>query len=687
MKFSLEWLREHVAIDEPAATLGARLTAAGHALDALEVVGDETLFDLDITTNRPDCLSLRGLAREIAALTRRPLADLAPLLSVTETGPPAADGMSLAVDSPALCRRFVARVVRGVRVAPSPGWMAQRLRDAGIRPVNNVVDATQYVMLELGHPLHAFDLRTLRGGALRIRCARAGESLRTLDGVERRLADWMLVVADAERAVSLAGVMGGQETEIRESTADVLLEGAWWDPVTIYRTARALGLQSDASYRFERRADPEACAIAVSRCARLLAEIAGGSVAPGVLDAYPGRQLPARATLRPARAAALLGFEVPRDEALDILVSLGFKVTAAGAAWQVEIPSHRGDVTSEVDLIEEVGRVAGFERIPEILPLVAAEERGLERSQERVREARRVMEGAGFCEAINLALLSRAEESSFARRGVAAPALVNPMSEKGEVLRTSLLPALVRNAALNARHGAERIRLFELARVFHSRGEAELPRERLHLALVACGPVSPLDWQAGPTRDADLFDVKGALESVVAALGAPSPQLREEGPGHLRPGSAATWNLAGEEVAWFGLLAPAAAAPFELDRAAAVAEIDLSAFLALPPAKVWFRPLPRHPGIVRDLSLTVPDGRRYRDIETAIRDAGGSLVEDVVPFDRYRGKGLQPGSSALGVRIRFQHAERTLVSEEIDAVQEQIVAALAPLGIALREQT
>jgi phenylalanyl-tRNA synthetase beta chain len=685
MKFSMAWLREHVAIEEAAAALGARLTAAGHALDGMEVAGDDTLLDLDITTNRPDCLSVRGLAREIAALTQRQLADLPPLLAVAETGRPAAESMSLAIESPDLCRRFVARVVRGVRVGPSPGWMAQRLRDAGVRPVNNVVDATQYVMLELGHPLHAFDLGALKGGALHIRRARAGEALRTLDGVERRLADWMLVVADAERAVSLAGVMGGQETEIRESTLDVLLEGAWWDPVTIYRTARALGLQSDASYRFERRADPEACAAAVNRCARLLADVAGGSVAPGALDEYPGRQVAATALFRPARAAALLGFELSRDEALAALASLGFKVQAGAASWQVEIPSHRGDVATEVDLIEEAGRVAGFDRIPEILPLVAAEERGLARAQERVREARQVLEGAGYFEAINMALVSRAEEGVFARDAVTAPALANPMSEKGEVLRTSLLPALVRNAALNARHGAERIRLFEVARVFQSRGDAVLPDERLHLALVASGPVSALDWQAGPTREADLFEVKGALEAVLAALGAALPEMREDGPPHLRPGAAVTWSLAGEEVAWFGLLAPAAAAPFELERDAAVAEIDLTPFLALPPAPVQYRPLPRHPGIVRDLSLTVPDGQRYRDIEAAIRAAGGSLVEDVVPFDRFRGKGLRPGISALGVRIRFQHAERTLVSEEIDALQQRIVAALAPMGIALRE--
>ena len=303
MKFSLGWLREHVAIGDSAAALGARLTAAGHALDALEVVGDDTLLDLDITTNRPDCLSVRGMAREIAALTRHPLADLEPLLTVAETGRPASAELTLEIDCPELCRRFAARVVRGVTVGPSPGWMAQRLRDAGIRPVNNVVDTTQYVMIELGHPLHAFDRRALRGNTLKVRCARDAETLRTLDGVERRLATSMIVVADAERAVSLAGVMGGQETEIRSSTVDVLIEGAWWDPVTIYRTARALGLQTDASYRFERRADPEVCLNAVTRCARLLAEVAGGKVAPGALDAYPGGTRPATAAAADTMAA------------------------------------------------------------------------------------------------------------------------------------------------------------------------------------------------------------------------------------------------------------------------------------------------------------------------------------------------------------------------------------------------
>jgi phenylalanyl-tRNA synthetase beta chain len=684
MRFGLRWLRQHVPGEASARELGERLTAAGLALDGLEVAGDDAILDLDVPTNRPDCLSVRGVAREIAALERSRLADLAPLLDVAETGAPAGASIRLEVRCPELCRRFSLRVIRGVRVGPSPAWLAERLLRAGLRPINNLVDATNYAMLELGQPLHAFDLDRVRGGSLEVRRARPGERLRTLDGVERRLEDWMIVVADAQGAVSLAGVMGGHDTEITERTTQVLLEAAWWDPVTIYRTARALGLQTDASYRFERRADPEAPPDALARCARLMAETAGGAVAPGIVDAYPGRLPLPTVALRAARAAAILGGPFAPAEARAVLEGLGFHVADGGERWRVTVPSFRADVTGEIDLVEEIGRGLGFDRVPAVLPQVAAEERGLPAERARLRELHQLLQSGGYFEAINPSFLSRADEAAFGRAPERAPALANPMSEKGEVLRTSLLPSLLRDAALNAHHGAERIRLYEIARVFRADPGGGPPEERMHLALLATGPAAPPDWRSAAPPPADPFDLKGMLEGTADALGAAPCELIESGPPYLREGAAATWRRDGVEVAWFGDLAPAAAAAFDLVPRAAVAEADLWALAGNPRPRVRYRPLPRHPAVVRDLSLTVPEGRRYAEVEAAVRGAGGSLVEEVFPFDRYRGEGVPAGSVALGVRVRFQHPDRTLLSEEIDALQARIVSALAPLGIGLR---
>jgi phenylalanyl-tRNA synthetase beta chain len=681
LKLSLEWLADHIRLDGPPTEIADRLTASGSAVDRIESIGKDTVLELEIAANRPDCLSVRGLARELGALYRCPLADLGPLVEVREAGSSIAGSFTLHNEVPELCSRFTARIVRGVTVGPSPDWVVSRLERSGLRSINNVVDVTNYVMLELGHPLHAFDLGTLRGGTLHVRLAGPGERLKTLDGVERRLRDWMILIADGERPVSLAGVMGGHDTEISGATRDVLLEAAWWDPVTIFRTGRELGLRSDAAYRFERGADREATLAAVNRAAGLLAELAGGEVAPGIVDDYPGRAAPRQVPLREGRAGRLLGMPVARETEEEILERLGFRVLGDS----VEVPSHRADVTREEDLIEEVGRIAGYDRVPEELPLFASEEHGWTPTREAEAGVRRLLEDAGFQEALNFSMVARGDDALCSSWPGAVVALTNPMSERGDVLRSSLLPSLVRNIAHNVSHGARRVRLYELGRVFRDRGGEDLPEERLYLGVAAHGSAAPPHWSRQPVP-VDPYDLTGVLEDLVRGLRREPPRRRRGGPDWLRSEAAVTWMRGEREIGWIGALEPGVALALGLEEPAVVAEVDLSALLEGSPEPVSYRPIPRYPPVNRDLSLVLPLSRTYGEVEAVIERTGGDWVVDIAPFDRYTGPGLPEGTVGLSVSITYRHPERTLLSEEVEEVQGRLVAALQEeLGASLRE--
>ncbi len=687
MKLSLEWLKDHIRTELSAREISERFTAAGHAVDGIEEIEGDTVFDLDICTNRPDCMNARGLARELAAITGEPLTELAPLLELKETGAPAAEQIEIQVHEPDLCHRFMARVVTGVEIGPSPEWLASRLRRVGLRPLNNLVDITNYVMLELGHPMHAFDLSRLRGRRLHIRCARAGERLKTLDGTERTLQDWMILIADGEGPASLAGIMGGGDTEISDSTTDVLLEAAWWDPVTIYRTARALGISSDASYRFERGTDIRGCGAALDRAARLVVELAGGKLARGIVDVYPTKHRPRQVKLRLERLCMLLGMSVQPQEVTTTLQNLGFRMQPQGqeGSWDVEVPSHRGDVCREEDLIEEVGRILGYERVPERLPRFESHEHGRLAGFATRQGVQRLLEAAGFSQAINFSFVSRAADAPFSPCPDDVVPLANPMSVSGEVMRSSLLPHLVANVKHNIHFGTQRVRLYEIGRVFHSVQDAELPREPLHLGLVAAGPTRLPHWSDGTPHHTDVFDLTGAVEQVLAQLRLPTPEARACDASFLENGSGVAWLLEGKEIARFGLLAGPAAQALDVDCPIHVAEVVLEELLDISVQPLRIKPLPRFPSMVRDLSLVLPQGRSYAEVAAAIRSVDQEMVVGVTPFDRYTGKGLPGGTVGLSVSICFQHPERTLVSDEVDALQCRIVAALeSQLGARLR---
>jgi len=671
MKYSLAWVRDHLEGQTPAAELAERLTAVGMNIETREAAGDDEVWDADITTNRPDAMNHRGLAREGAAAgcgTLKPLA-----VKLTEGSTPVGQLATLTVEDAKGCPRYCARVVRGVKVAPSPAWLVERLERCGIRPINNIVDATNFVLLDVGHPLHAFDLALLSGREIRVRRARPGEGITTLDGVERKLSSEDLVIADAARAVAVAGVMGAANTEINPRTKDVLIESAYFEPASVRRTARRLGLKTEASHRFERGADRAMARTAVDLAAELIVRLAGGELAAGVLD--PGPQMPAPRTIEVslARLAAFAGCEIPPELTLRVLNALELSPCLYGDAVTCTVPSHRVDLELREDIYEEVLRHFGYERIPSTLPsypVAAGERLGSWPLTDRARDA---VVAVGAAEAVTYSFVSeelesRTAGSALAERGDAVR-LENPLSARMAVLRRSLLAGLVEAAGVNLRRGAERVLLGEVGRVFFTRGKGVAEEERLALALAG---------RAGPWDDvhpADFLDLKGIVEAVLADLGVRETLWRPAGAAVLAPGEGAEVVAGGKVVAIAGRLADGAAHAFDLPAPVWVAEMDLAA-AAAEPVPV-FQPLPRFPAVSADLTVRHKLSLTFTELLAAVRAAAPPWLETVSPVVRYRGEGVGADEVKTTLRLVYRHPERSLTQDEANAAHFALMDTLA----------
>ena len=686
MKFSFEWLKDYVAAGADPAEAGARLTAAGVPLDSLDPADGDTVLDFDVPSNRPDCMNHLGLARELAVALGRELRG--PSWEPPPSGAASApDLASLRVEAPDLCGRYTAMVIQGVKVGASPAWLSRRLSAIGQRPINSVVDATNYVLWELGHPLHAFDLARLSGRTIRVRRAEPGEPLTTLDGVARKLDPAMLVIADDRRAVAVAGVMGGLDSEISFSTTDILLESAHFNPASVRKTARALGLHTDASHRFERGADPEITLRAAQRCARLITEVAGGTAAAGCLEsrALPpfSREIP----LRPERVRRILGLEVGDAEMRRILELLccGVDVRDPGR-WIISTPSFRDDITLEEDLVEEIARHHGYDRIPTSLPRVLVFPEGRPEHDRRIHRVQEAMLRCGFTEALNLSIVS-ATDNEILESGARGMKVVNPLSEGQDRLRTGLLPGLLRNLVHNLNHGSGEARLFEIGRTFRSPEKpGELPEEDETLALVTGGRGGGKHWSE-PERAGDLFDLKGAVDLAARLTGLPSPAWQPCDLPFLRKGTGASVGSGGAPAGFAGEILPAAAAVLGLGEPACVAEISLARFFSPLPAGFVPRhtPLSRNPSVSRDLSLILDRRHTYAEVEKAILSVEGTSVDRVTIFDRYQGKPVPEGKVSMAVNIVFRAPGRTLVSGEVADSMNRIIQRLRErLGAVLR---
>lgn len=692
MRVPLSWLREYVEVEATPEVLAEHLPMLGIGVEGVTKEGGEYVFDLEIASNRPDLLSLIGLARELAAWGRQEVH--LPADELEEGDPPAAAVTTVEIRDPALCPRYVAHVITGVTVGPSPPEIAARLEAAGVRPINAVVDATNYVMLEWGQPLHAFDLETLAGRRIVVRPAAAGESLVTLDGVEREMDPQVLVVADAERPVAMAGVMGGAATEIGPFTRDVLLEAAAFAPASIRRTSRRFGLRTEASRRFERGVDPEGTLRAARRAAALIARWTGGCVLRSAVDAYPHPAARPEIRLRLARVARLLGVTVPSDEVAAILRRLGVEVQWRDQVLVAIPPVGRRDLEREEDLIEEVARHYGYDRIPEALPVEVLSQGRWPPRLEAEAAARDALIRSGLTEAFTVSLISM---RSLDRLGLdgddpwrRAIPLQNPLTADHTHLRSCLIPGLLEAVRVNVSRRLPAVHLFEIGRIFRpAPGKTGEVEERRTLAVAMYGRWVA-DWSAtAAERDVTLFHLKGVLEALAAELRLGTLAVTATGPASLprwlHPGRAGWIALDGNPIGLLGQLHPDVAAQFDLHGRAYVAELDLEPLLDGAVLRPRFAELPRQPAVRRDLAVQAPDELPHATILTALRDAGGAWLESVELFDVYSGPPLPAGSRSLAYTLIFRAPDRTLVGDEVDALMAHITSALASrLGVTIR---
>jgi phenylalanyl-tRNA synthetase beta chain len=640
---------------------------------------DDHVLEIEITPNRPDCLSVLGVARELAALTGARLRP--PRITLRETGPRARDLARVEVKAPDLCRRYTVRVVDGLRVAPSPAWMRARLRAAGLRPISNVVDVTNYVLWELGHPLHAFDAATVTDATIVVRRAHDGERFTTLDGQARVLDDSMLVIADPARAIGLAGVMGGQNTEVSDGTTRVLLESAYFDPASIRRTSRTLGLKTDAAYRFERGADIEGLVDAGARAAQLMAELAGGTVARGMLDVYGRKRRPVRVRLRTARIQRLLGIAPPPAQARRILTGLGLGVRPRGRDLEVEVPSFRRDLTLEDDLVEEVIRVWGYDRLPTTF---SRGDVALARESETGRQeglVRAVLVGAGLGECVTYAFSDPVRAGALG--APAALKLLNPLSQDASALRAHPLEGLLGVVATNLRRQQPGVRVFEIGRTYQPSPEGETSTaERRWAAIAVAGQRAEAAWHTAPAT-VDVYDVKGIAELLLDAFGLTAVTRAGGALSGFEPDSHAALLVGDTVVAELGEVAAGVRAAFDIDVPVFAAALPLDGGLPAAPHPVRYAALPRYPSIQRDMAfvLTSP-ATSAAAVAAAIREHAGPLLRDVGVFDVFP---LPDGGRSVAYRLTFQAEDRTLTDEEINAVHARVAEAVsARFGITLR---
>jgi phenylalanyl-tRNA synthetase beta chain len=647
-----------------------------------EFLGDAVL-DLEVTPNRPDLLSVIGVAREVAALTGKRVS--VPEPEFEAKGAPIEGQVSVEIADSDLCPRYCASLITGVEIGESPEWLKQRLTNSGMRPIDNIVDITNYVMLEYGQPLHGFDYNKLRDKKIIVRRARDGEDIVSLDGVERSLTWEMLVIADSQRAVAIGGVMGGANSEVSQETTAILLEAASFNPASIHYTSHRLGLVSEASMRFERAIRPELTILALKRATQLIVKLAGGKAANGLIDIYPGRKERQPILLRADRANRLLGVEFSSKQMKDTLVSLGFDVKPASstAEFLVTTPYWRSDINLEVDLIEEVARVIGYDSIPTTMLASTLPQQNPEPIIGFRQKVSQILTGFGFQEVITYSLTSREVMAKLFQRPLEPEpiSLANAMTTEQDCLRTSLRGNLLIALAANRRHEDGTIMLFELGRVYLSR-DSELPDEPEILCGLLESSGEKKSWHSSQEA-LDFFDAKGVMESLLSQLGLEA-SFEESDDDGLKPGSRAAVVVGGDRIGVVGELHPSVAEAFDITGEVYLFEMEMAALLPHTLGYKTFQSIPRFPAVVRDVALVLDNDVSHRRVVDIIRSF--PLVKEVTLFDVYTGQQLPAGKKSLAYRISYLSAEHTLTDEDADKVQQKILKRLSgELGASLRD--
>ncbi|MGB7281258.1 MAG: phenylalanine--tRNA ligase subunit beta [Candidatus Acidiferrum sp.] len=723
MKVIYNWLKEFVDISASPNDVASRLALSGTNIGSVENGPHGAVIDAEVGSNRPDCLSHYGIARELSAVYKLPLKSVTP--KPAESAAKASEAVRVEIQSPELCGRFTARVIRGVKIQPSPKWLKDRLEASGVASISNAVDISNYVMLELGHPLHTYDYDKVRDHRIGVRRARSGEKIRTLDGLERTLDSSLSVIFDGDgsRAVGIAGIMGGADTEISFSTKNILVECAWFEPVAVRKAARSLKLHTEASTRFGRGADPETAELASRRAAELILQLAGGELLSGVVDVYPGKRAPKKIQLTRAELLRIMGADVPDKEIESILSALGFAPVridqnrgAAGsvlAAWECTQPSWRAEVEREIDLIEEVARICGLDKFPPRLP---AARQGAQRlpkfePEQRVRER---LIGLGYREILTIPHVAEERDALFRPEGVAPARLANPLSEEANILRSNGLVTMAAALEWNLNHGQRNVRLFEIGRSYRLEGSASI--ETPILTIGATGEAREKGIYEN-AREYEFADLKGDLDAI-GQLAGPSNsnafQWREGGAtwthaarrgtiqlhfnnpsdvilsGAKNPGviAGASTGPSSAALGVAGQLARRVADKFKLRQEIYLAEIQLEPlYVAIRAAKEArrYEPLPRFPAVERDFSLLLADGTPSSEVAGAIRALNIAEISAIEAADLFRGKNVPAGKYSLLVRVTFQSREATLTDTQISDFSAKIISALEKnLGAQLR---
>jgi phenylalanyl-tRNA synthetase beta chain len=671
MLVSYNWIKEFVDTGLSVEDLGHELTMAGLEIEGIEAVGDDHVLEVNVTPNRPDALSLLGIARDLQAITGKPYT-----LPPHEIKNDIDSDFKVEILDEALCNRYAGRVVKGVKLAPSPSWMSQMLEKCGIRSINNIVDITNYVLLEFGHPLHAFDLSTLKGNTIRIGTAKqtSTATVRTLDGVERKLKDEALLILDAERAVAVAGVMGGEDTEVSDASTDIFIESAWFNPSSIRSTSKAMGLSTEASYRFERGTDIIMLEAALDRAAYLVAEIAGGTVHK-IVDEYPVKPSAKPIPVRFKYINRVLGTDLKDDEIIGYMNSLKFDTKPMEGGFELTPPTYRPDITIETDIVEEVARLFGFENIHTELPKADISSMASGRTRKNIYNIRALMLQEGYHDAINYSFMNINDLDTLqlpqddARRKCIE--VLNPLRSEDAHMRTTLLPALMTNLVHNVSHGTRDLKLFELARVFIDVGE-ELPQEPRRLGAVYFKD----DLRSLYPEQAEPFLVlKGSLENLLTMLRVKDVTYKRSEEPFLHPGKSAEVLIAGQGIGFIGVLTPKVheALGIKSKQDIVMFELDLDALLAAIPYKPEYESITRYPSVVRDIALLVDDSVSVSDILALVNAHPCDAIEETSVFDLYKGKGIAEGKKSLAFNIRYRSAQKTFTDEEVEVMHKGLV--------------
>jgi len=676
MLVPFRWLKDYVSIKKSPREVADILTMAGLEVEGIERSGDDHILDISLTPNRGDCLSMIGIAREVSAVTGMKLKY--PKFRVPESDP--RPYIKVRIDNKALCSRYTGRVIKGVNVGPSPDWLKKKLEAAGIRSINNIVDVTNYVMLEYGQPLHAFDYNKLSAGLVRVATPEKTVKFKTLDGVDRQIKKDTLLIWDGETPVAVAGIMGGHKSEVDEGTNTLFLESACFDPISVRKSSSRLGLRTESSFRFERGIDILNVNSALDRASALISEIAGGLLCK-MVDVYPKKYSPRYIKLNYDQTNALLGTSLSNVKVQGLLTRMGAQVEDAFNHFQVEVPSYRNDIEREVDLIEEVARLHGYQKIAPAPPGAKIAASPVDHRRKKTRMIKQLFCQRGYFEVINfsfmnediLPVLKITEDDPRSR----VVKIVNPLRQEEALMRTFLLPSLLENLKYNLNRGVRGIRLFELSRVFVRKSSSEkLPEENLHLAGIALNEKLHDLWKTG---EDDYYRIKGDVDSLLNALGLNDIQLERSSEPFLHAGKSADIYIGGKKAGYAGILSPDIISSLDIPvhkTGIGIFEVDLEMMMSASDQPPVFRSFSVYPYVQRDISIIIDAAKNAQDVLAVLRSFKTDLIDEIKVFDYYRGKNIPEGKASLAFSITYRSFDRTLNEEEVDGVHSQLVEHL-----------